>query len=107
MRGGRIRIGKGVITTLGIPEYICIYIAKSNDALMVRECEEKEYLSMKVTKSDNVTIKENLRLFSLQFTTDLFVRNHWNRELTYQLQGFYDQSRNAVIFNFSDAKEVI
>lgn len=73
-REGRIRIGNGVVKVLGNPEYICIYVSTNNDALMVRPCEKKEFLSIKVTKNDNVIPKENLRTISLQFVSELCLR---------------------------------
>ena len=103
MREGMIRIGKGVIQVLDIPEYVCIYVSKSDDALMVRQCEKKEYLSMKVTRNDNETPKKNLRLYSLEFTTDLYIMNSWNPESTYQMKGIFDEIRNAVIFRYDGA----
>ena len=103
MREGVIRIGKGVIDVLGVPQYVCIYISKSDDALMVRECEKKEYLSLKVTRNDNVTPKKNLRLYSLEFTTDIFLMNNWNPESTYQMKGTFEETRNAVIFRYERA----
>lgn len=102
-REGRIRIGNGVVKVLGNPEYICIYVSTNNDALMVRPCEKKEFLSIKVTKNDNVIPKENLRTISLQFVSELCLKNGWNINGTYQMQGVYVESLNATVFYYKNA----
>lgn len=102
-REGRIRIGKGVAKALGDPEYVCIYVSTEDDALMVKECKQKEFLSIKVTKNDNSTPKDDLLLYSLRFTTDLYLKNDWNPDLTYQMLGEYDKKLNAVVFRYQDA----
>ena len=100
---GRIRIGNGVIKVLGNPEYICIYVFTYTDALMVRPCEKKEFLSIKVTKNDNVIPKNDLRVNSLQFVSELYFKNGWNTNGTYQMQGVYNESLNATVFYYKNA----
>ena len=102
-REGRIRIGKSVAKMLGNPEFVCIYVSTDDDALMVRECKQKEFLSIKVTKNDNSTPKDDLLLYSLRFTTDLYLKNDWNPDLTYQMPGEYDEKLNAVVFRYKEA----
>lgn len=102
-REGRIRIGKGVVKALGNPDFICIYVSTESDALMVRQCKQKEFLSIKVKKNDNSTPKDDLLLYSLQFTTELCVNNEWNPNYTYQMHGIYDKNHNAVVFQYKDA----
>lgn len=104
-REGRIRIGKGVAKMLGNPEFVCIYVSTDDDALMVRECKQKEFLSIKVTKNDNSTPKDDLLLYSLRFTTTLYLKNDWNMNSTYQMKGVYDKDLNAVVFKYAQADE--
>lgn len=99
-REGRIRIGNGVINVLGNPEYVCIYISTDNDALMVRPCGQKDFLSTKVKKEAN---KEDMRVYSLQFVLDLFDKNGWDNFNTYQMPGTYLKTKNAVVFCYKDA----
>lgn len=70
---------------------------------MVRPCEKKEFLSIKVTKNDNVIPKENLRTISLQFVSELCLKNGWNINGTYQMQGVYVESLNATVFYYKNA----
>ena len=102
-REGRIRIGKGVAKALGNPEFICIYVSTDDNALMVRQCKQKEFLSIKVTKNDNSTPKDDLLLYSLRFTTELYQKNGWNPKCTYHINGKLDMSLNAVIFRYEEA----
>ena len=102
-REGRIRIGNGVVKILGSPEYICIYVSTDNDALMVRPCVKKEFLSIKVTKNDNVIPKDDLRVNSLQFVSELCFKNGWNINGTYQMSGVYVASLNATVFYYKNA----
>jgi len=104
-REGRIRIGNGVAKILGNPDFVCIYVSTDNDALMVRECKQKEFLSIKVTKNDNSTPKDELLLYSLRFTTALYQKNGWNPNSTYQMKGMYDKAINAVVFQYAQAEE--
>lgn len=104
---GRIRIGNGVAKILGNPEFVCIYISIDNDALMVKSCEQKEFLAIKVTKNDNKTIKDELRVYSLSFVDDLFDKNSWDMNQTYHMAGIYSKKLNAVIFYYKNAVSAV
>ena len=100
---GRIRIGQGVARALGFPEYICFYISKNNDGLLVRPSEKKEFLSIKVGRNRNNPAKDDLRVYSLSFVTGLYEQNGWELRKTYQIIGKYIQEWNAVFFSYVDA----
>ena len=99
----RIRIGRGVAKTLGTPEFICIYVSKENDALMVRPCREKEFLSIKVPSENGKRGAGGLRIYSLAFVTKLFEQNGWEMEKTYHMTGQFLPELNAVVFLYRGA----
>jgi len=100
---GRIRIGWGVADALHDSSFLSIYLSPEKDAIMVRQCDEKEFLSIKVCKRRENNTKKELRLQSLAFVTSLIEHNSWDKGKTYHMIGKYFEKYNAVVFFFRDA----
>jgi len=100
----RIRIGWGVADILKDAQFLSIYMSPENDAIMVRPCEEKEFLSIKVVQHEKNSIRKELRLYSQAFITDLMDKNGWDYTKSYHISGEYVEKYNAVVFKLKNAK---
>lgn len=86
----------------GLDRYICAVFSKMTNNKYIFDV-LKMIFRTKEELFDNVTPKKNLRLYSLEFTTDLYLMNNWNPDSTYQMKGTFDETRNAVIFRYDGA----
>jgi len=103
---GRIRIGRGVVDVLRDSQFLSIYMSPDNDAIMVKPCEEKEFLSIKIGDRSKDKHRDGLRLYSLAFVTDLMDKRGWDFNRTYHMTGEYVKSYNAVVFFLKNATVV-
>jgi len=100
---GRIRIGWGVADALHGAEYLCIYMSPDDDAIMVKPCEQKEFVSIKVGNRKEGTAPREMLIYSLAFVTDLMERQGWDYMKSYSIVGEYIAEYNAVVFFLKNA----
>ena len=99
-----VRIGLCVVKILKDAEYLSIYLSPDDTAIMVKPCEEKEYLSIKVRAADGGGLKKDYRLYSHVFVETLMEKLEWDSAYSYSITGQYVEEKNAVVFKYKDAK---
>lgn len=103
---GAIRVGKGVIKTLGCPEYICLRVNEKRNILAIRPCGPGDKMSFKVPPDYIDRVGVQFRIYSKQFVRSFLEWNGLSPESCCCVDGEYSEKDHAIFFEMSKSGEV-
>lgn len=99
-----IHIYKDVIRVMGVPSFISFRVNKDMDSLMILPCEERDELSFRVPEDILFSPNRKMRIISMNFVGGLMIMNGMDTNRTYRVEGYYLESKNAVVFPLGEGK---
>ena len=96
-----IRIGKGVIKTLGNPEYICLRVNAKRNVLAIRPCGPGDKMSFKVPPDLMDRKGIQFRIYSKQFVRSFLAWNGLSPDSCCCVDGEYSETDHAIFFDMS------